>query len=350
MRLRFSGCSCCRPPTGMITRRAVLAGGAALLAATATIGRAQIAAKPFRVDVHHHYIPPFHADALAVQRQQGRPPQWSVSQSLAEMDQNGIATAIVSLVQPGVWWNNPEEAAKLARECNEFGARMVADYPGRFGFWAALPLPDTDASLREIAYAFDVLKADGIGLFTSYGDKYLGDPSFLPVFEELHRRKAIVFVHPLVPNCCRGLVQSVPAPTLEFVQDTSRAIGGLLFSGTAARCPDVRMIWSHSGGTMPFVVSRFIRLAEERKNAFMPDGPIPELAKFRYEIAQGHMPGQLDALLRIIPLHQVLFGTDFPFRPGADSVVGLAGYKFSAADLRAIERDNAVSLLPRLRG
>jgi 6-methylsalicylate decarboxylase len=351
MKLRFrSNCACCPPLCqSSASRRAVLLGSTAALAAGVTSMQAQIAINPFRVDVHHHYVPPVHAEAMAVRRQQGRPPQWSVSQSLEDMDNNGIGTAIVSLVQPGVWWNNPEEASKLSRGCNEFGARMLADHPGRFGLWAALPLPDIEASLRELAYALDVLNADGIGLFTSYGDKYLGDPSFLPVFEELNRRKAVVFVHPLVPNCCRGLVPSLPAPTLEFVQDTSRAIGSYLFSGTAARCPDVRMIWSHSGGTMPFVVSRFIRLAEERKDPFMPAGPVPELAKFRYEIAQGHMPGQLDALLRIVPIRHVLFGTDYPFRLGAESVKGLAEYKFAAPDLRAIERENAVFLLPRLR-
>jgi 6-methylsalicylate decarboxylase len=349
---RIANCLCCsdtwlaRPA---ISRRTVLAGGLAAIASTAPIARTWAAVSPFRVDVHHHYVPPVHADALTARRQQGRPPSWTAAQSLDEMDKNGIATAIVSLVQPGVWWNNVEEARNLSRECNEFAARMVADHAGRFGFWAALPLPDTEGSLRELAYALDVLKADGIGLFTSYGDKYLGDQSFLPVFEELNRRKAVVFVHPEVPDCCRGLVPSLPAPTLEFVQDTTRAIGGFLFSGTAAKCPDVRMIWSHSGGTTPFVVSRFIRLAEERQNKFMPAGVVPELGKFYYEIAQGHMPGQLDALLRIVSLEHVLFGSDYPFRSGAESVAGLADYKFKATDLRAIERDNALQLLPRLK-
>jgi 6-methylsalicylate decarboxylase len=299
--------------------------------------------------VHHHYVPPVHADAMAIHRQGGRPPKWSVTASLEEMDKNAIETAIVSLVQPGVWWGDVEQGRTLARACNEYGAKMAQDHPGRFGFWAAVPLPDTEGSLREIEYALDTLKADGIGLFTSYGDKYLGDKSFLPVFEELNRRKVIVFTHPLVPDCCKGLVPSLPAPVLEFVHDTTRAIGGVLFSGTAARFPDIRFIWCHSGGTMPFVVSRFIRLAEVRKPKFMPNGPMPELGKFYYEIAQGTMPGQLLALSKVAPTSHILFGTDYPLRHCAESVEGLIDFRYDPADLQAIERGNALRLLPQLK-
>jgi predicted TIM-barrel fold metal-dependent hydrolase len=358
----FSRCACCTGgewgATGVaINRRQALRAGAAigLGAAAARFGvagaRAQTpaAGKPQRIDVHHHYIPPVHAEAMAKHRQGGRPPKWSIAASLEEMDKNGVETAITSLVQPGVWWGDVAVGRKLARECNEYGAKMAQDHPGRFGFWAAIPLPDTEGSLHEIEYALDTLKADGIGLFSSYGDKYLGDKSFIPVFEELNRRKAVVFTHPLVPNCCKGLVPSLPAPVLEFVQDTTRAIGGVLFSGTAARFPDIRFVWCHSGGTMPFVVSRFLRLAQIRKNKFMPDGVMAELGKFYYEIAQGTMPGQLLALSKVAPTSHILFGTDYPFRPGAEAVEGLIDYHYDVADFHAIEWGNAVRLLPRLK-
>ena len=355
----FSSCACCAgggawSASGVsISRRGALRAGATLgLGAAATgvgLKRAAAAANPRRIDVHHHYVPPVHADAMATHRQGGRPPKWSVAQSLDEMDKNGIETAIVSLVQPGVWWGDVEGGRKLARACNEYGAKMAQDHPGRFGFWAAIPLPDTEGSLREIEYALDTLKADGIGLFTSYGDKYLGDKSFLPVFEELNRRKAVVFTHPVVPNCCKGLVPSLPAPVLEFTQDTTRAIGGVLFSGTRARCPDIDFIWCHSGGTLPFVVSRFLRLAEVRKNKFMPDGVMAELGKFYYEIAQGHMPGQLLALGKIASASQILFGTDYPLRHCAESVEGLVDFHFDPADEQAIDRGNAARLLHRIK-
>lgn len=357
MRMRFSGCACCASqlaPKAGISRRRFVAGGIAGLAASPLGAAAPRAARaattdPHRIDVHHHYIPPFHADSIAARRDRGRPPQWSVARSLDEMDRNGIATAITSLVQPGVWFGDVAEGRRLARECNEWGAQMVRDHPGRFGLFAAVPLPDVEGSLREIEYALDVLKADGIGLFTSYRDKYLGDAAFASVFDELNRRKAVVFTHPLAPECCKSLLPGVPPSTIEYATDTTRAIAGLVFSGTTVRCPDVRFIFCHSGGTLPFLTARFERLAEERKDPKLPNGPMPELRKLYYEVAQGSTPAQLDALMRFASLSQVLFGTDFPFRPGAEAVTGLAEYKFDPADLRAIERENALALLPRLR-
>jgi 6-methylsalicylate decarboxylase len=364
--IRFGGCACCagepRAPASAVSRRSFVAGGIAGLGAIATgLGGARPATaqgaapaagagKPQRIDVHHHYIPPFHGEFIASRRDRGRPPQWSVAMSLEEMDKNGIATAVTSLAQPGVWFGDVAEGRRLARECNEWGAQMVRDHPGRFGLFAAIPLPDAEGSLREIEYALDVLKADGIGLFTSYRDKYFGDPSFAPVFDELNRRKAVVYTHPIAPDCCKSLVPGVPPSTIEYATDTTRTIAGLVFSGTTVRCPDIRFIFSHSGGTVPFLTARFERLNEERKDGRLPNGPIPELQKLYYEVAQGNTAAQLAALTTLASLPHVLFGTDFPFRPGAETVAGVAAYKFGAADLRAIERENALALLPRLRG
>jgi 6-methylsalicylate decarboxylase len=238
MSFRFGACACCGAdefgtPGFNMSRRRFVAGGIAGLGAMAAgldgvpPAAAQIAApavvagKPHRIDVHHHYIPPFHAEFLTSRRDRGRPPQWSVEMSIEEMDRNGIATAITSLAQPGVWFGDVDEGRRLARECNEWGARMVRDHPGRFGLFVAIPLPDAEGSLREIEYALDVLKADGIGLFTSYRDKYFGDPSFAPVFDELNRRKALVYTHPIAPDCCKSLVPGVPASTIEYATDTT---------------------------------------------------------------------------------------------------------------------------------
>jgi predicted TIM-barrel fold metal-dependent hydrolase len=193
-----------------------------------------------------------------------------------------------------------------------------------------------------------VLHADGIGLLTSYQDKYLGDPSFAPVYEELSRRKALIYVHPTTPDCCRGLVPGIPPSSIEYATDSTRTIAHIVFSGTATKYPDIRWIFSHSGGTLPFLTGRFIRLAEESKPAHLPAGPMPEFRKFHYELAQGNTPGQIAALLKLVPVNQVLYGTDYPFRDGAEVNKGIADWGFAAADLRAIERDNAVRLLPRL--
>jgi predicted TIM-barrel fold metal-dependent hydrolase len=270
--------------------------------------------------------------------------------SIEEMDKNGIATAMVSLVQPGPWLGEATEARRLARESNDYAARMASDYPGRFGILAALPLPDSEGSLREIEYSYGTLKADGIAVMTSYGDKWLGDPTFAPVWEELNRRKAVVYTHPLVPECCRNLVPDVTASTIEFATDTTRTIASLLFSGTAARYPDIRFVHSHGGGTTPFLLSRFVRLEAEMKNREqrLPQGVLQELQKFYYDTAQANHPGALSALLRMATTTQVLFGTDYPFRPADEATRGLREFPLRPRYHRAINRENALKLFPRL--
>jgi len=306
--------------------------------------------KPGRVDFHHHFLPPRHIEKILAQRESGQPPAWSPARSLEEMDKNGIATSISSLVQPGVWFGEIEASRSMARDCNEYGARMVADHPGRFGFFAAIPLPDIEGSFREIEYALGTLKADGIGLMTSFDSKYLGDPAFAPVFDELNRRKAVVFTHPTQPQCCTGLVKGVTVSTIEYATDSTRTIASLLFSGTAERCPDIRFVFSHGGGTVPFLVGRFETLAATSKEVRIPNGTtIPQLRKFYYEIAQANHAGALAALLKLVPVSQVLFGSDYPLRPASEAVAGVSNYEFSDAERRAIESENALRLLPRLK-
>jgi 6-methylsalicylate decarboxylase len=353
----FSQCACCEaaPSFGSaLSRRNFLSGGGAAmgLAATAignTPSSAQAPAKR-RIDVHHHIVPPAQATALAAGRGTNAP-KWSVSMSLDDMDKAGVAASITSVVNPGVWFGKVDEAArKLARECNEYAARLEQDHPGRFKTFAVIPLPDTEGSLREIEYALDVLKAEGIALYTVYSAKYLGDPAFLPVFEELNRRKAVVYTHPTVPDCCNNLVKGVPVSTLEYNHDTTRTVASLVFgeANTALKCPDVRFIWSHSGGTIPFLTSRFEELTRRQKDKF-PNGAAPVLRRFFYEVAQGNTGAMLDGLMRMVPISQVLFGSDYPYREGKEAVDGLAAYTFSEADRRAIDYENAIRMMPRLK-
>ncbi|HUI95099.1 MAG TPA: amidohydrolase family protein [Xanthobacteraceae bacterium] len=351
---RLSGCSCCSapPPIGTSRRQFVAGGiGALGLGLAGRPARAQAtgpAPAKTRIDVHHHYLAPAQREVLSKERGL---PQWSVQMSLDDMDRAGTATAVISAVQPGVWFGEAEPARKLAREVNDFGARMVSDHKGRFGLFAAIPLPDPEGSLKEIAYALDTLHADGIGLFTSYQDKYLGDPAFAPVLEELNRRKAVVYVHPVTPACCGGLIKGIPPSVIEYATDTTRTVTSLIFgqAGSAFRFPDIRWIWSHSGGTLPFLTGRLIRLASERKDPRMPEGPLPILRKYYYEVAQGNTPGQLAALMKLVTISQVLFGTDYPYREGVEAVDGLRDYGFSADDAAAIGRGNAMALMPGLK-
>jgi len=353
---RFRACACCAPNADPpnAARRSFLSGGLAALglsAATTTFAGAQPAPAKTRIDIHHHYLPPAQLEAMAASRVGGMP-KWTPQLSLDDMDKAGVETAVLSLVQPGVWFGDAEQARKLARDCNDYGARLRKDYPGRFGLFAALPLPDAEGSLREIEYALDVLKADGIGLFSSYDGKYLGDSAFAPVFEELNRRKAVVYTHPVIAPCCAHLADGVSPGTIEFATDTTRTIASLLFgaTGTAFRCPDIRFIWSHSGGTLPFLIGRFIREQAVKKDPRMPDGPVPIVQKFYYEIAQGNLPGQFAALLKLIPVSQLMFGSDYPYREATEAMDGVNAYPFSDAERVSINRETALRLMPQLAG
>ncbi len=217
--------------------------------------------------------------------------------------------------------------------------------------FAVMPMPYVEGTLLEIGYALDSLKADGIALLTSYGDKWLGDPTFTPVMEELNRRRAVVYTHPTTATCCGNLIPDVPDSVIEWGTDTTRTIASLVFSGTAARFRDVQMIFSHGGGTLPFLTERFVRLALINKNlaARVPNGVEAELKRFYYDTAQAAHPYALASLTKLVPTSQIVFGTDFPYRTAIDHVKGLTDYGFGASDLQAIERDNAVRLMPQLK-
>ena len=333
-------------------RRAFLTGLAATGAAALIPGAEAAAPKRYRIDVHHHLVPPGYLEEVAGVRRAGGDANWSPELSIADMDKNNIAVSIISLVQPAVWFGNVDQGRRLSRTSNEYAAKLAQDHPGRFGSFASIPLPDPEGSLKEIEYALGTLKADGIGLMTSYGDKYLGDAAFAPVWEELNRRKAVVYTHPLTPACCRNTYKGFSPGVIEYEADTTRTIASLVFSGTAARYPDIKWVFSHSGGAMPFVLSRFLRQEQVTKDheKILPRGVMHELRKFHYDTAQGNHRGALLALMEIVPVSQVLFGTDFPFRPGEEEVTGLAAFHYKKKDLMAIERGNALRLLPTVKG
>jgi predicted TIM-barrel fold metal-dependent hydrolase len=305
------------------------------------------------VDVHHHVFPPPFlkaTESFSIGASRARMVEWSAQRSLIEMDAAGVRTAIVSITSPGVWLGNADSALKLARECNDYMASLARDYPGRFGFFAAIPLPDTSAGLREVEYALAVLEADGVGLMTSYGDKWPGDSAFGEVFDELNRRKAVVYLHPTTPNCCDQLLPGVPDPLVEFPHDTTRSIVSLLYSGTLARCPDIRFIFSHAGGTIPMLSGRLEETgALFGMNEGLQKGPVYELKRLHYEIANSAHRSAFAALTNLVPTSHVLFGTDYPFIPMSATAEGLAQLGLPASDVEAIKRHNAAALFPRIQ-
>lgn len=340
-----------------VSRRQVLTSLAALGAGTMLPGPAafsQPAAKtPFRIDVHHHFLPPKymaeeHARNASYTHGSMTPSRlenWSPQQALDEMDRNGVATAIASISTPGVWYGDVALARRLSREWNDYAAQVIRDHPGRFGLFAVVAPPDTEGALREIEYALDVLKADGIGLLSNYDGKLLGDPSFAPVMAELNRRKATVYVHPTASACCSKSIPGALPQMEEFPFDTTRTITSLMLNGTIARNRDIRFIFSHGGGTIPFLAARI----QETSRGRVPGGVEPTLRTLYYDTASVANGPAMAALMKVVPIQHILFGSDYPFVQTAADVAGLAKIGLSSSQAHAIARGNAERLLPRLK-
>jgi predicted TIM-barrel fold metal-dependent hydrolase len=324
----------------------------------ATAGSADPSALPqmvdtvtkYRIDVHHHFGPPAWVAAMKGNKLlQPANTTWTPEKSLEDLDRGGGAAAILSITNPGLYLGDKPQTNRLARECNDFGAKVVQDHPRRFGLFAAMPLPDVDATVKEISYAYDQLHADGVSFMTSYGDSWLGSAAYRPVFEELNRRDAVVFVHPTAADCCRNLDYGVAPSSIEYGTDTTRAITSVCFSGYAAEFSRVRWIWSQGGGAMPFLAGRIAGASSNRKRE-MPNGMMVELRKMYYDLAGAANPGVVASLRQLVTPDKILFGTDFP--PGGhvlEQAQAIRDLKmFNDDELRKVERENALRLIPRL--
>jgi predicted TIM-barrel fold metal-dependent hydrolase len=311
----------------------------------------------YRIDTHHHAYPPAYmakefariTDVSHIYMKNVE--AWTPARSVEAMDQNGIATAVVSISTPGVWFGDASAARSLSRIYNEYTAEMKVNHPGRFGVFAALPVPDVDGSLREIEYALDVLKVDGFGLMTNYGTAWPGDPAFGPVFDELNRRKAVVYFHPTAADFFAHLLPGIPAASIEFPFDSARAIASLLFTGTLSRCPDVRFIFSHGGGGLPMVIDRLVGLVGARKDlaALIPQGVMHEIRKLYFDLSGIVNRGTFGAARDLVGTSHLLFGSDFPFYTPERAVKAAGQLEFNPVERQAFERENALALLPSLK-
>ena len=345
------------------SRRELLTGLAAL-GASALLPTAK-AESPNRgaIDCHSHFASPSYLKALtakeghhvagyttwfALQTWKG----YSPAKVIDDMDQQGVATSMLSCTTPGAWFGDPAETRAMVREMNEYGAKMVSDYKGRFGLFAMLPLPTIDDSLREIEYAFDTLKADGVGLMSSHGSNWHGDPVFQPVFDELNRRKAIVYTHPIDAPCCQDIQSGVSPTTIEYNTDTARTIYSLIRNDSATRYADIQFIFSHGGGTMPSLIERFAIGGPDTINDILakpaePNSRLYHLRRFYYDTAQSSNVVQMQGLKTIVGAGHIVFGSDYPFGAGPGKhLVGLQKAGFNAEELRAIDRGNALKIFP----
>jgi predicted TIM-barrel fold metal-dependent hydrolase len=345
---------------GCKTSRRQFLAGAATLGATVALGgiRPARAATTKLIDTHHHFYPPAYQKSWSDWEDQRKIPHfgtqmaWTKESDIEQMDKNGITTSVLSLAStPGTWFGDDGQAAHdMARQCCDYAAEMVRDKPGRYGLFAPLSMIDIDATLKEIEYAFDTLKADGVNLQTNYGDKWLGNPVYKPVMEELNRRKAVVYVHPLVANCCGNLSVGAFPAVIEVPHDTTRTVTSLLLSGTFARLRDIKWLFSHAGGTIPMLAGRIEAFYEQRAkgpDGFAPDGIEAALRRLYYDTANGTHPASMAALMKLVPSSQISYGTDYPYFP-LDQINSLRALNLAAADLTAIMSGTAERLMPRL--
>ncbi len=307
------------------------------------------------IDIHHHFLPPPFVDALA---QFGHPAAakamalaWSPEESVAMMDESGIETAIVSLSLPGASFTGAADPAALARQANEYAARMIADYPGRFGAFASLPMLDVQAAMGEVEYALGTLKLDGVSLLSNVRGQYLGDADFDPLLAELNRRKAIVFLHP----------NQAPGPGfndfVEFPHEVTRALASLTESGGIERYQRIRYILAYGGGTIPFIASRVTVVGMDVFGRFLMTmihylKRARTMQRMNYDLTASTDPYAWRALYGHTKPTRILMGSNYPWTsPAAFTRQQTELRTFEALDLlqiESIERGNSLKLFPRL--
>ena len=339
-------------------------------------------AMPHKIDVHSHFLPPAYQQACR-DNGHGNPdgmpylPEWSADQHIKLMDKLGISKSIISISSPGTHLvaGNDELAAKVTRDCNAYAADLKKQQPDRFGYFASLPIPDVETCLEEIARAADE-GCDGYVFLTNGHGHYLGDKAFDPIFEELNKRHATIFIHPTTPTCpCspEALAQGqkpvkaapfagkYPNPMLEFFFDTARIVTNLFMSGTVRRSPNIQIILPHLGGTMPPLLSRWTGFSTLVPGPWEGVSEDEVRGAFRkqiwFDLAGFPFPGQIKGLMEGagVTHDRIMYGSDFPFtKPeGVEMLLGKMdeGVKglFSQDQIEDLYHRNAERLLSKSR-
>ncbi len=310
-----------------------------------------------RIDIHHHPLPDFLRQKLEEASFLGTSyagfPDWSPGMALDFMERMDVAGSVFSFSAPGVYYGDQKAATGLARRCNEYLAELIQAHPGRFAGLAILPLPDPEAALTECVYALDELGLDGVGLLSNVDGIYAGHEDWMPLFAELDRRGSVVFVHPTYPPPSETRALEIPSTVMEFMFETTRMVGNLIFSGLLEQCPNIRFVIPHSGGAVPFLAHRMAVFGKLPKFvASMPAGVHTYLGRLHFDTATSGDPLMLAALRKIAEQDHILFGTDFPYMK-EDRITAEAGaideFKgFDGTSRQLMEWDNALALFPRL--
>jgi 6-methylsalicylate decarboxylase len=320
---------------------------------------------PGAIDVHAHFLPPRYREALAeaqIWTIGGLPvPEWSPELAIAFMDAHGLAAQVLSISDPGVEFLAAAEGAALARQCNDYAAQLIAEQP-RFGALAVLPSQDPDAAVTEAVRALDELGLDGVGLLSSSGGHYLGDPRYAALMETLDARNAWAFVHPTAP--AQRPSYEIPDSITEYPFDTTRTIVSLIFNGLFARYPRIRWHFAHGGGTLPMHALRLRSLAANAREfgevLGLPAGASSlDRGSFAAAVERSYFdtalvadPASLEAVRLLAGAPRIVFGSDWPFAarlyPDSGELQPAVDDVFSEAQAAAIRRTTAEGQLPRL--
>ena len=303
-----------------------------------------------QIDSHQHVVPPAYARWLERQRWHLPVPAWTADAALAEMDARAIDGALLSVTTPGLWQAAGRDARDLARAVNEFAAQQAAARPDRVGFVAPLTLPDVEGAIAAACYALDELGADGIVLMANAGGRYLGDPLFEPLYAELDRRDAVVFIHPVFPaRTGPPAATGDPRNDADLLAETTRSAIDLVASGLLARYQRLRVLLAHAGGYLPYMAHRIAPMCSPDRDF---GAGYEALQRFYFDTALSSGPPTMAALQAFAGPRHVLFGTDWPYVAPAvlDRFVGeLAGYPLTAGERADIARGAAQALFPRFR-
>src|SRR5258707_305301 len=307
------------------------------------------------IDVHSHPILPYGQVPPVGPGQ--KQPDWSVDGALSYMEQHDISACVLSDPESANHARG-KESRDIAGRVNQTLADIVSRHPGRFGAVAPLPGRDADAAVTEIVYAPDILKMDGVSTSTSISDVYLGEPQFDPWFEELNRRGVTLFVHPTFTKATQRLLIGLNPSVLEFMFDTTRMIANMVATGAKKRFSNIKIISTHGGGTIPYLVNR-IQMLEHAfgvapgRLELSPEEIREGIASFYYDLTATTSEAQLGAILKLVPASQLVMGLDFPLMPKstfAPAIADIGRYPaFNKGDLQSLSYGNAGRLFSALK-
>ena len=326
-----------------------------------------------KLDLHTHYYPPAYFERIErsggdfsfgasptgqrIIRYKGArffgvtAPMTDVGKRLEDMDRVGIDVEVLSLSTPNVFFAEGRAQIEVARMVNDAYADLIAKRPGRFLGFASIPMDDPDGALRELARALDELRLQGVVLLSNIRGRALADPAYRPFFAECDRRKACVFVHPMIPAAAEPFGEYVLGPIVGFPFDTTLAVARLCYAGVFKQLPNIRWLVAHAGGAIPYLLERLDSgwrdFAECRANIDEP--PSTYLKRLSYDTVT-FSPNNLRLLRDVVGTDHLAMGSDYPHLLGSidKAISSIEGLDWDAREKERVFSGTALALLANL--